>query len=79
MNKGYSPFATKIYIRFACDIGMSGCKPLFIPMAMNLKLSAYDEAKDKKEDMVQDVERYRRLIGKLIYLTATRPDIYFSM
>ncbi|KAB1219928.1 hypothetical protein CJ030_MR3G009570 [Morella rubra] len=42
-------------------------------MDPNLKLS-----KDV-EQLLPDPGVYRRLIGRLLYLTLTRPDIYFSM
>ncbi|XP_054778065.1 uncharacterized mitochondrial protein AtMg00810-like [Prosopis cineraria] len=56
---------------------MSGCRPLTIPMASNLRLTAYEEGRNKKEELLKDPGEYRRLIGKLIYLTMTRPDISF--
>ena len=48
-----------------------GSKPIDTPMDSNTKFS-----KDDGED-VTDVGRYRRLVGKLIYLTVTRLDITF--
>ena len=58
--------------KYALDIleetGMQNCRPVDSPMDPNLKLMA---------DQSEDPERYRRLVGKLISLTITRPDISF--
>lgn len=48
---------------------MSNCKPLATPMALNEKLSK----NDGKEKV--DASIYRSLVGSLIYLTNTRPDV----
>ena len=42
-------------------------------MDPNLKLSHEDG------DLIDDPTRYRRLIGKLLYLTITRPDLSYSV
>ena len=43
------------------------------PMAVNLKLS-----KDEGE-LLNDAGMYRRLIGRLLFLTISRPDITYSV
>uniref|UniRef100_A0A2N9H2N5 Uncharacterized protein n=1 Tax=Fagus sylvatica TaxID=28930 RepID=A0A2N9H2N5_FAGSY len=48
-------------------------KPFATPMEPNLKLMP-DEG-----DFVDDPNTYRRLVGKLIYLTITRPDISYAV
>ena len=52
---------------------MSGCKPSKTPMEPNLRLGY----SDKKVSV--DTTRYQRLVGKLIYLSHTRPDIAFAV
>ncbi|CAN1837958.1 Retrovirus-related Pol polyprotein from transposon TNT 1-94 [Linum perenne] len=55
------------------ETGMLGCKPVDTPMDPNKHLS-------KECDIAPvDKERYQRLVGKLIYLAHTRPDIAFSV
>ena len=49
------------------------CKSMSTPMALNLKKLCYDEL-----DLV-DPTMYRQLIGSLMYLVNTRPDICFVM
>ncbi|RDX85047.1 Copia protein, partial [Mucuna pruriens] len=48
-------------------------KPVGSPIDSNMKLMV------KQGDPYSDPERYRRLVGKLIYLTITRPDISFAV
>ena len=55
------------------EMHMLNAKPLQLPMGSHLKLSAYGGKR------LSDPEVYRRLIGKLIYLTITRPDISFAV
>ncbi|GAU31183.1 hypothetical protein TSUD_316080 [Trifolium subterraneum] len=53
------------------ETGMSGCRPADTPMDPNAKLW-------EKGSVPVDTGRYQRLVGKLIYLSHTRPDIAFS-
>ncbi|GKA38340.1 putative RNA-directed DNA polymerase [Tanacetum coccineum] len=55
------------------DVGMTGCRPSTFPMEQNLKLDKCDKA------ACVDGNQYRRLIGKLLYLQATRPDITYAV
>jgi hypothetical protein len=52
---------------------MLGCKPISIPLEQNVKLSA-DEG-----DLVEDTTMYRRIVGSLIYMTITRPNLNYAV
>ncbi|CAL9028013.1 unnamed protein product [Prunus brigantina] len=52
---------------------MLECKPISTPMEPNVKMCAY-EGKD-----LEDATMYRQLVGSLIYLTLTRPDISYAV
>uniref|UniRef100_A0A2N9HY47 Integrase catalytic domain-containing protein n=1 Tax=Fagus sylvatica TaxID=28930 RepID=A0A2N9HY47_FAGSY len=53
--------------------GMLECKPISKPMEPNAKMCAH-EGKD-----LEDATMYRQLVGSLIYLTLTRPDISYAV
>ncbi|XP_074556441.1 uncharacterized protein LOC141812295 [Curcuma longa] len=55
------------------ETGLLGCKMVETPIEANLKLQA------AKAEEVKDRELYQRLVGKLIYLSHTRPDIAFAV
>jgi hypothetical protein len=60
-------YANEVLKRFR----MLNCKPAATPMATGIKLSKYDEGS------YVDPTLYKRLVGSLMYLTTTRPDIMF--
>ena len=53
--------------------GMEGCKKISTPMATSTKLDA-DELGNAVDQKI-----YRGMIGSLLYLIASRPDIQFSV
>ncbi len=55
------------------ETGLENCKPTETPLDANQKLEL------AKPEEVVDVGKFQRLIGKLIYLSHTRPDIAFSV
>ena len=70
---GISLYQRKYTLDILQDTGYLGSKPAAIPMEPNLKLML-DEG-----DFVDDPDTYRRLVGKLIYLTITRPEISYAV
>ncbi|XP_039047243.1 uncharacterized mitochondrial protein AtMg00810-like [Hibiscus syriacus] len=66
------------------ETGVSGSKPAKTPLEQNARLTTteYDELSTKEsngvdEKLLVDKSVFQRLIGRLIYLTHTRPDICF--
>jgi len=55
------------------EYGMTGCKPISIPLEQNVKLSA-DEGK-----LVEDTTMYRCIMGSLIYMTIIRPYLSYAV
>nr|GEX04586.1 hypothetical protein [Tanacetum cinerariifolium] len=53
------------------DAGLTATKPVVSPMPTNLKLSL------GKGKLLTNLEAYTRLVGRLLYLTMTRPDISY--
>ncbi|XP_028119403.1 uncharacterized mitochondrial protein AtMg00810-like isoform X1 [Camellia sinensis] len=72
-RSGISLSQRKYTLDLLRDTGMIGCKPASTPMDPNLKLSA------ESGELFSDPSRYQRLVGRLIYLTNTRPDLTFAM
>ncbi|KAK4386695.1 Retrovirus-related Pol polyprotein from transposon RE1 [Sesamum angolense] len=61
------------YIRdIILDTGLQNSKPATTPLPTGLKFSAHDVVP------LHDPEPYRRLVGRLLYLSFTRPDISFG-
>lgn len=71
---------TGIYLcqrKYTLDIiseaGLLGAKPAGFPIEQNHNLAL------AKGDLLPDPEPYRRLIGRLIYLSFTRPDLAYAV
>jgi hypothetical protein len=55
------------------EAGLLGAKPTKIPMEADLVLTPAGSSP------LHEPARYRRLVGKLIYLTITRPEIAYTV
>ncbi|KAK7367055.1 hypothetical protein VNO80_09061 [Phaseolus coccineus] len=71
-SQGISLCQRKYCLDLIKDSGLMGCKPFSTPMDDSLRLH-----QDSSEPL-SDPLSYRRLVGRLIYLTTTRPDIPFA-
>lgn len=56
------------------DVGLTQCTASVVPMEQNHQLLNSDESAT-----ISDISLYRRLVGRLIYLTISRPDIAYAV
>ena len=63
----------KYVVEILKRFNMLECKVMATPMDSNLKLLADDSSE------LVDMTHYRQIIGSLMYLTNTRPDICFAV
>jgi hypothetical protein len=62
-------FSNQVYQRNSKEVGMEDCKRVITPMKTSCKLSKDDDSKST------DQRQYRSMIGSLLYVTASRPDV----
>lgn len=71
-KQGISVCQRKYVLDLLHDTGLTGCKPSSTPMDYNTKIR-------NDGSPLTDQKAYRRLIGRLLYLCITRPDITFAV
>ncbi|KAG7545539.1 Reverse transcriptase RNA-dependent DNA polymerase [Arabidopsis suecica] len=72
-SDGISVCQRKYCLDLLADYGLLGCKPKSVPMDPKVNLT-----KDTGL-LLDDAKPYRELIGRLLYLCITRPDITFAV
>jgi hypothetical protein len=68
-NQGIFISKTKYIREILKRFGMEDCKPVITPMQTSCKLSKDDDSKST------DQRKYRSMIGSLLYVTTSRPDV----
>ncbi|KAG7559745.1 Reverse transcriptase RNA-dependent DNA polymerase [Arabidopsis thaliana x Arabidopsis arenosa] len=63
----------KYALEIIAEAGLMGVKPITFPLEQNHKLSL------AKDGVFPDLTRYRRLVGRLIYLGNTRPELSYAI
>ncbi|PRQ37607.1 putative RNA-directed DNA polymerase [Rosa chinensis] len=71
-KKGISLSQRKYVLDLLTETGMLDCSPIETPIEMNHRLAIYPD------QIPTDKGRYQRLVGRLIYLSHTRPDIAYA-
>lgn len=71
-SKGIHLYQIKYVLDLLAEYGYLECKPSSTPIAVDHQ----DYMKTKR---LEDNTSYRKLIGKLLYLTNTRPDISYAV
>uniref|UniRef100_A0A3Q7HIY5 Reverse transcriptase Ty1/copia-type domain-containing protein n=1 Tax=Solanum lycopersicum TaxID=4081 RepID=A0A3Q7HIY5_SOLLC len=72
----------KYVVELISDLGFTGAKPFQTPLEVNKKLTSFEfdqHMQDDTDHLLSDPGEYQRLIGRLLYLTITRPDIAFAV
>ncbi|XP_019422988.1 PREDICTED: uncharacterized protein LOC109332461 [Lupinus angustifolius] len=72
-KKGIFLSQRKYVLDLLLETGLLNCKPIDTPMVQNHKLGVY------ANQVPTNKERYQKLVGKLIYLSHTRPDIAYAI
>ncbi|XP_075103372.1 uncharacterized protein LOC142177986 [Nicotiana tabacum] len=84
-SQGILMHQRKYALELVSELGLGAAKPAATPLEANVKLTTpqYDEhigtANTLDDALLPNITSYQRLLGKLLYLTVTRPDIAFSV
>lgn len=70
-KKGIFLCQRKFALNISEDSGFSGAKPANTPMEQNVKLNR------ESGELLNDASLYRRIVGQLLYLTITRPNLIY--
>ncbi|PWA51104.1 ribonuclease H-like domain-containing protein [Artemisia annua] len=66
----------KYCLELLSEYGLLACKPAATPLQQNVVLNHVESNGDK---FITNLTEYQKLVGKLIYLSVTRPDIAYAV
>ncbi|XP_052619763.1 uncharacterized mitochondrial protein AtMg00810-like [Lactuca sativa] len=75
-NKGICLNQRKYCLELLHEFGMLGCKPASTPLEANFVPKRSSVSSDP---LLENITEFQKLVGKLIYLTITRPDISYCV
>ncbi|KAK3003550.1 hypothetical protein RJ639_019485 [Escallonia herrerae] len=78
-KKGIFLSQRKYVLDLLAETRKAGAKPCNTPMNPSVHLTKDDGDRLDDGDRFDDPDKYRRLVGKLNYLTVTRPDIAYAV
>lgn len=70
----------KYALEIISDLGLGTTKPAWTPLEANVRLTNHELdclTGELGDEPYEDKEQYQRLVGKMLYLTLTRPDIAY--
>nr|XP_016491390.1 PREDICTED: uncharacterized mitochondrial protein AtMg00810-like [Nicotiana tabacum] len=76
-------YQRKYALELVSELGLAGGKPAATPLEFNHKLTSIEFDKEipyantTLDNELEEKGSYQRLVGRLLYLTMTRPDIAF--
>ncbi|XP_049368071.1 uncharacterized mitochondrial protein AtMg00810-like [Solanum verrucosum] len=82
-KKGIRMNQRKYALELLAEAGLTGGKVALTPLECNMKLTIAEmndgNGGNEFVELFEDVQQYQRMIGKLLYLTITRPDISYTV
>ncbi|GJY78471.1 putative RNA-directed DNA polymerase, partial [Tanacetum coccineum] len=78
-DKGICPSQRKYNLELLSEFGMLDCKPSKTPLYVSKNKNKPVKLVDGDERFLDNITMFQKLVGKLIYLTLTRPDISYAV
>ena len=72
-SKGLFLNQRKYALEIIKEAGMANAKPVHTPIQQHHNLAL------ARGDLLRDAMKYRRVVGRLVYLTITRPDLVYAV